>query len=417
MPAVPGEDATARAVPWHVVPFSQFWLKFPCVDATARYKPRGIKPDVRESNMTLQAFFGRRWVQVCGVAAAATTGYLLGLTTERATAQPPGTLPAPAPAPDKRVVAYIYGNVPVTREELGDFLIARGGYEKLEFLISKKIVEVEAAKRNITVTATEVEVALNEDLRSLNMDKAGFVKHVLPRYNKTLYEWCEDALKPRILLGKMCRDRVKVSDEDLRRAFENRHGEKRQAKIIGWNKGDERIAQKQWDEARKGETQADRDVNFDRVARMQSDPNLAAACGMVAPIGRYTEAESDTVEKVLFSLKVGEMSQLFETPAGIMCVKCVGIIEPDKTVTLEKVRTNLEREVFERKMDTERPKLFNELKKLAQPNLLLKGPPSSKEFREGVLQGIQQTGGAPMPPAPGTPPATTTTPPPAPPKP
>lgn len=361
--------------------------------------------------MTLKAIFGRRWVQVLGLAGAAAAGYLFGITADRASAQLPGA--PPLPTADKRVVAYIYGSIPVTREELGEFLIARGGAEKLELLVNKKIIEVEAARRNVIVTDTEVEAGLNDDLKGLGVSKDDFVKHVLPRYGKTLYEWTEDVIRPRLLLGKMCRERIKITDEDLRKAFENRYGEKRQAKVICWNRKDQRAAQSQWDEARKG------DVEFDRVARTQADPNLAASCGLVAPVGRYAYAEiegqNDAVEKALFSLKVGEISQLFDTPAGIMCVKLVAIIPPDTTITLDKVRANLERDLIEAKLNLEIPKFFGELKKAAQPNLLLKGPPTQREFREGVQQLIQTSGITPPMTSPpmGTPPMT----PPPPPKP
>ena len=38
---------------------------------------------------------------------------------------------------------------------------------------------------------------------------------------------------------------------------------------------------------------------------------------------------------------------------------------------------------------------FAELKRVANPNILLKGPPSAAENREGVGHLINQTGGAP----------------------
>src|SRR5207249_12001612 len=115
------------------------------------------------------------------LAGAAATGYLFGVTADRASAQ---LRSAPPPSADKQVVAYIYGNVPVTREELGDFLIARGGAEKLELLVNKKIIEVEAARRNISVTSTEIEAGLNDDLKGLGINKKDFIEHVLPRYGK-----------------------------------------------------------------------------------------------------------------------------------------------------------------------------------------------------------------------------------------
>jgi hypothetical protein len=232
----------------------------------------------------------------------------------------------------------------------------------------------------------------------MGITKLDFVKHVLPRYNKSLYEWTEDVIKPRILLGKMCRDRVKVTEDDLRKAFENRYGERRQAKVICWNESDKQAAMKQWAEARQG------DVEFDRVAKTQADPSLASSAGQVAPVGKYPDVENDICTKVLFSLKVGEISQLFQTPAGIMCVKCVVIIPPDPKAKLEgELRAALEKEVFDKKMTAEIPIFFNECKKQANPTLLLKGPPSPAEIREGVIQGVQQTTGGivPMLPPPG----------------
>ncbi len=346
--------------------------------------------------MTLKAIFGRQWVRVLGLAGAATAGYFFGITSDRVGAQQPGL-----PTPDKRVVAYIYGNMPVTREELGDFLIARGGHEKLELLVNKRIIEVEAAKRNITVTPIEVAAGLEEDLKGMGITKADFIKVILPRYGKTLFEWTEDVIKPRILLGKMCADRIKVTEDDVRKLFENRHGERRQAKIICWSREDLKAAQRGWEEARKGE------ADFDRVARTQADPNLAASAGLIAPVGKFADVEDDTCTKVLYSLKVGEVSHLFETPAGIMCIRCVAIVPPDANAKLEgKLRDTLERDVYEKKMNSEVPKFFTELKKVAQPNLLLKGPPSQKEFREGVMQGLQQVGAtsvAPMNPPTPTP--------------
>lgn len=340
--------------------------------------------------MSLAGIAGRGWVRAAGAAGAAAAGYFFGLAADRVTAQP-----AAAPPADKRVVAYIYGTTPVTREDLGDFLIARGGYDKLELLVNKKIIEVEAARRGLTVTALEVEAALNEDLRGMGVELKDFERVVLPRYGKSLFEWSEDVIKPRLLLSKMCRDRVKVTEDDLTRAFENRYGERRQAKIICWNKEDLKAAQRQWDEARKG------DAEFDRIARSQADPNLAAAAGLVAPIGRFPEKEDDTCTKILYTLKVGEVSHLFGTPAGHMCIKCVAVIPPDPNAKPEgKLRETLEKEMFDKKLSAEIPKFFGELKKAANPNLLLKGPPSPRENREGVQQIIEASGINPTPPMP-----------------
>ena len=370
--------------------------------------------------MKLLASEGRRQlVRGLAFAGVAAAGYAFGITSDRAVAQQPGagavrpnapaalpgirplqqpTKGAVQPDPERRIAAYIYGDVPVTREELGEFLIARGGHEKLELLVNKKIIETEAGRRGLSVTAIEVQAALEEEMRGLGITRADFVKHILPRYGKTLYEWVEDVIKPRLLLTKMCQDRVKVAEEDLSRAFENRFGERRQAKVICWSKDDLRTAQKQWAEARKG------DAEFDSIATKQAEPTLAGAAGKVAPIGRYSEATDTSIEKTLFSLKLGEISQLFDTPSGIMCVKLVAIIDPDKTVKLDdKMKDVIRKELFAKRVELEIPKCFNELKALAKPVVYLKGAPTPAEFREGVENIVNQAGGVPKVPTPVVP--------------
>lgn len=351
-----------------------------------------------------------RGLAFAGVAAA---GYAFGISSDRAAAQPgqpglPGTptlqppkgTPAPQPAalpqgePDRRVAAYIYGNVPITRADLGEFLISRGGYEKLELLVNKKIIEHEAGLRGVSVTAIEVQAGLEEDLRGLGISRADFEKHVLPRYNKSLYEWVEDVIKPRILLSKMCRDRVKIGEEDLKRAFENRYGEQRRAQVICWNKTDAgpalRHAQKQWDEARKGTDE------FNAVARQMADPALAANLGRVQPVGRYSETADPKIEQTLFRLKVGEISELLDTPSGIMCMKLTEIIPADDKVKFDDaMKATLTREMAEKRLNAEVGKFFQELKERAKPQLYLKGPPTAAEFREGVQHIINQAGGVP----------------------
>jgi hypothetical protein len=262
------------------------------------------------------------------------------------------------------------------------------------------------------VTPQEIEATLTEDLMGLGLYrepppggkredaikqmKADFVQHILPKRGMTLFEWEEDVIKPKLLLGKMCRERVKVTDDDLKRAYENKFGEKRQAKIIIWPKEQFRVAQKQWNEARQGNTPEVQNATFDRIARAQEDPNLASAAGLISPMGRHTDADSAVVEQMLFSLQVGEVSQLFETPAGIMCVKCIAILPPaPASPSLDQVRPALEKEVFERKMAKEVPAYFAELKRVANPSILLKGPPSAGENRDGVNHLIDHAGGPP----------------------
>src|SRR5262249_18344993 len=69
----------------------------------------------------------------------------------------------------QRVVAYIYGNMPITREELGEYLIARFGAERAEFLVNRRIVDMACRSRGIYVTDGEIHAQLLEDLKAFNI--------------------------------------------------------------------------------------------------------------------------------------------------------------------------------------------------------------------------------------------------------
>src|SRR5262249_2812879 len=80
------------------------------------------------SGMTMN---GRRW-SAAGLVAIGAVGFALGTWNghgrEAAAQSPGGVVPAAATSDySQRVVAYIYDNIPVTREDLGEFLIARYG--------------------------------------------------------------------------------------------------------------------------------------------------------------------------------------------------------------------------------------------------------------------------------------------------
>ncbi|MBL8868005.1 MAG: peptidyl-prolyl cis-trans isomerase [Gemmataceae bacterium] len=330
----------------------------------------------------------------------------VGAMAQRAMTQSP--LGAPSPEPTlvdpkskdygSRPVAYIYNTVPVTRADLAEFLIARGGHEKVELLVNKMIIEEEAKRRKITVTPQEMEAAFKADLNISNppIRKEDFINLLLPKYNKTFYEWMEDVVRPRLLLGKMCEEskRVVVAEADVQRIFEREYGEKKAVKIIIWPKGDDfKSITKTWELIRKS------DSEFDATARTQANAGLASTAGEIKPIARFQigDDKDKIVEKVAFELKEGEVSHIFETQQGYMVMKLLKTLPPDSKVKYADVKEKLYKEAYDLKLTAEIPKMFAELCKAANPAVLLSGPPSqwrfeksSRELAEDVLRQHQQ---------------------------
>ncbi len=269
-----------------------------------------------------------------------------------------------------RPVAYLYGGTQtVTAQELGEFLMARGGADKLDLLINRVIIERAAAKRNIAVTDAEMTAALENDLKGFGFDKGQFVNVALASRGKTLYEWMEDVIRPRILLSKMCQEQVKVTDEMLKVQYERLYGEKRRVQLILWPKGDDLQAiLKTWEKLRGSQEE------FNRAARLQANPALAAAAGHGKPICRYMPAEERIVEETAFQLKPGEVSQILNTQLGYVCIKLHEVIPPAADVDMAKVTEGLRHQAFEEALSVEIPKCFGELKAAAKPEAVYKGP-------------------------------------------
>jgi hypothetical protein len=341
----------------------------------------------------------RRWAY--GLAAAGVTGFALA----QSPMPQPTVRPAAGAAPTAedyatRPVAYIYGTVPVTRADLGEFLIARGGADKLELLINRMIIEHECKARGITVTDKEMEAALAEDCAGIQVKKDEFIKLVLPRYGKTLYEWMEDVVRPRLLLTKLCHEQVKVNEDDLKKQFERMHGEKRRVQVVIWPKGeDSKVVSAEWAKMRGSQEE------FDRVARAQANPSLAATAGNIQPLSRHIYAQDAIVVTKAFELKPGEVSELLATSQGTVVLKMHEVIPPNDKVKYEELKPVLMKQAYDEKMAELIPVMFGKLKEAAKPHLLFSGPDKwrmekSAPPAETVLKGVEATA-----PATGTPPA------------
>jgi hypothetical protein len=320
-----------------------------------------------------------------------------------ASAQPPvaGAPPAPAvalpqaPPPSSdyanRVVATLYGNVPVTREELGEYLIARYGGEKLEHLVNKRIVEDACKARNITVTAAEVEADLAETVKGLGINQSEFVSKVLKSYRKTLYEWKEDVIRPKLLMTRYCQSRVVVTPDDLQKAYEAHFGEKVVCRLIVWPKEERNRVLNDYARLRD-------DANyFDEKARHQASPTLAAKGGAIDPFGRGCFGGDPAIEQQIFRLQPGEVSSVIDTPDGVAVVKVDKHIQADTTVSINAVRERLTREIHERKVQAEIPRAFAQLREQAKPLLFIKDPNKPYDLTPGVKQALADGELGPVP--------------------
>lgn len=313
--------------------------------------------------------------------------HLLAPEIQLISAQVAGGTNAVRPSSDysRRVVAYIHGDVRITREMLGEYLIARFGAQRLDALLYKLIIEYECRRQGIEVTPEEVEVALQKTLQEQKLTLSQFEERLRQDYRATLYEWKEDTIRSRLLFNKLFRDKVHASEEEIRKAYEAHYGEKVECQIILWPKEEQKRVTMMY------ATLRDKPDEFEKAAAMQASPTLARSKGRISPIGRYSTGNAE-MEKAAFALKPGELSHVMGVPEGLLVMKCLGRV-PATNTPLEEVRASLEREVIEKKMVLEIPKLAAELQKAAKPVKILKDYEDTTQVIRDVEAEIEQAKG------------------------
>jgi hypothetical protein len=335
----------------------------------------------------------RRWLAAAGLGGAVVAAVcwlrwspLRPAAAEAAPPSPPPPAAAPAPAPPdaapasdyaSRVVAYCNGG-PVTREMLGEYLIKRYGAQKLELMVNTLIIDAACKARGVEASGAEIEAALMDDLKGLSLNREQFVNNYLKSHHMTLLEWKEDVIRPKLLMAKLVRDRVQYTEDEVRAAYDAYYGEKIQAQLIIWPKEEAKAAMGEYALLR------DNKDEFDRKAKTQPHPELASRGGhMAKPIGRHTTGD-ESFEKDLFSLQPGEVTQLHESGEGVVIAKCIKRVAPDTAVSLESVRPALVAEIIKKKTLIEIPRYFAEMRKHADPKLLLKDPNKPEDLSSEV---------------------------------
>lgn len=264
----------------------------------------------------------------------------------------------------RRVVAFLDGGEVITRQDLGEYLLARMGTARVKDFIDRKLIGLAGQRGGVEVLDAEVEAALNDAIQGLPRER--FIREIIRnQYGLSLFEWKEDRLRPKLILGKLCRAQLRYTEEEVKHAFEATYGERMQVRMIIWPKSHAAEVQGIYGKLR------DDDDFFNETARKQFRSDLASSGGRLKPMGRYTTGD-DLVEKAAFALKPGQVSELLDAKDGLVLLKCDGRLPADTTANLEAKRTELVQTILDQKLKAEVPKFMEHLRKQANPQYLVK---------------------------------------------
>jgi hypothetical protein len=124
------------------------------------------------------------------------------------------------------------------------------------------------------------------------------------------------------------------------------------------------VAQKTWEQARKGRAE------FLEQARKQFIPQLAKDEGKVPPIHKHL-GDKD-LEDAAFRMKEGEISNLMKMGDGTCVILlCEKKLPADVRVNFETVRAKLHKDMTEMRIAQKLPEVFKEMRDRANPRMVL----------------------------------------------
>ncbi len=310
-------------------------------------------------------------------------------------------------------VAAVVGNFTVTTAELQTEAIRRHGVEVLEGTIGRSILhqhirdkEVQVSDEDLqreVVRAAEAMGAI--DQRTGQVDVKGWLASVSEEQGLTTERYLDEIVWPTAALKnyvwKTDANSIDVTEEDLQRGFEANFGPRCICRAIMLN--NQRAAQEVWDQARQNPNA----IFFGQLAAKYSiDPQSRSLSGEVPPIQRH--GGRPTLEAEAFKLKQGEISGIIQINEFYLILFCEGYTKPI-TRDFEEVKTEIQRDLFEKKLRVEMAKAYNGMIESARIENFLAGTrqaPGQAGGTKGLSQPPrlqQQPGGAsPVGAAPGS---------------
>ncbi len=247
----------------------------------------------------------------------------------------------------------------ITISELEDACIARHGRGVLDATISKLLLEMELAKSRKTVTQPEVQAEVERAAVLAGITENGvadvrrWIKLVTEQEEITEQAYVSNVVWPTVALKKLVADEVKVTNDDLQKAFEANYGPRVRVRAIVMN--NLRRAQEVWDMARRKPTPE----HFGELASEYSvDPGGKALGGIVPPI--HKNSGQPTIEKMAFQLKPGELSSVIQVSDKYIIMLCEGTTKP-VVVEMKDVRDELYQDILEKKYRMEMAKRFEKI--------------------------------------------------------
>lgn len=246
--------------------------------------------------------------------------------------------------------------IKIPLDDLAAECMRRVGTEVLDSMINRAIIQLACEEKGITVTQAEVEQEITRIAKQFNIPVESWLQMLEIERGVTSAQYSREVIWPMLALKKLAGNSVKVTKEDMHKAFVRNYGPRVKSRMIMTD--NIRRANEVWSKVKLTPN------DFERLARDNSiDPNSRALGGSIPPIARYSG--NDKLEEAAFMLKPDEISGIVNIGFNrFVILKCEGFT--DQLVQDPKeVENDLYNDLVEQKVQEAVALLFEDLKKSA----------------------------------------------------
>ncbi|WNR44885.1 peptidyl-prolyl cis-trans isomerase [Paenibacillus roseipurpureus] len=239
-------------------------------------------------------------------------------------------------------VAKVNG-VSITSTQLYDALVASGGAQTLDSMITEELINQESKKAGIELTEADITKELQTVKASFGTDEE--FNKALTNYNMTLDD-LKKSMKTQVMLKKILEPQVKVTDDDIKKYYDEnletlKTPEQVQAAHIS-------VATKEEADAILAKLKNGSD--FAALAKESSTDTATKDKG--GDLGYISAGQVDpAVEKAAFALQAGGLSSAVQTTTGYDIVKVTNH-KAATTPTLEEKKESIKEKLVDEQIST-----------------------------------------------------------------
>jgi parvulin-like peptidyl-prolyl isomerase len=217
-----------------------------------------------------------------------------------------------------KVVAVVNG-ASISLEDLATQCKVRFGEDVIEDLVNKTLIMVACQKQNINITQKDIDEEISRTATKFKLSTAMYLKLIQDERGISPEHYASDVIWPMLALRGLSRGQIKVTPQEMDRAFQSEYGPKVQVRMIACE-DPQKLAQL----VKEATSNPD---SFKTLAKNHSeDKDSASVEGLLPPIRKFGGDEE--LENVAFSLQPNQISKIFNAGKTNIVLQCVRQLPP-----------------------------------------------------------------------------------------